>query len=95
MTQITITTSPIQLSIGAACGNASTPGGEQERALLAIATNGQTVFTLPTTPALPSLTQLYLNGVKAVYGTGYVIDGSILNWLGVTLSTTDELELLY
>ena len=74
---------------------AGVPESSLERALLTISTNGQTVFNLPATPAAPSITQLYLNGVKALYGTKYVINGSVLTWLAVTLSTDDELELLY
>lgn len=69
-------------------------GGTQTRQLLTI-TDGQTVFTLSSTPTAPQLTNLYLNGVKANYGTEYTINTTILTWLGITLASTDTLEILY
>jgi len=68
--------------------------GNKTRLLLTVA-DGQTVFTLSSTPAAPQLSGLYLNGVKANYGTEYTINTTILTWLGVTLASTDTLEILY
>ncbi len=58
--------------------------------------DGQTVFTLPSVPSLPHLSAVYLNGVRSRYGVDYVIDGLVLTWQGVRLSSvTDFLEILY
>jgi hypothetical protein len=64
------------------------------RELLAIA-DGQTVFTLTSIPTLPHLSRLFLNGVKATYGSSYMVNSAQLVWLGVELSDDDELEIFY
>jgi hypothetical protein len=66
-----------------------------QREILAIATPGQSVFTLSGTPTQPHLTGLYLNGVKAMYGIDYSINGSLVNWLGVELVSADFLEIFF
>lgn len=72
------------------------PGGLTERELLTIASNGQTTFSLSAVPALPHLTQLYLNGAKQALGTDYLINSSTLTWLSlVVLETADSLEIYY
>lgn len=68
---------------------------EPTQQILTVEVDGQTVFTLPSTPKKPHLSELHLNGVKATYGTGYVINTSILTWFGVTLTNTDTLEINY
>lgn len=70
-------------------------GSVPEREMLTIA-NNQTAFTLQQVPALPQLSELYLNGVRQVFGKHYNINGSQLNWLNsVSLSTSDDLEISY
>lgn len=74
---------------------AGVPESSLERALLTISTNGQTVFTLPSTPAAPGNSLLFLNGIKQAYGVDYVIDGLILTWSSIALLTSDTLEIFY
>ena len=57
--------------------------------------NGQTQFTLPMTSASPSLSTLYRNGVKQLYGIDYNINQNVLNWLGYQLLGSDILEIYY
>lgn len=69
---------------------------EPKRDLLTITVIGQTVFTLSATAQQPELSELYLNGVKAVYGIKYVIDGTQLRWLdSLQLEPGYEFEILY
>lgn len=66
--------------------------------VLPITTNGQTLFALTTTSTYPTLSTLFLNGVKQRYSVDYVITGgSVLTWLDTTttLSTTDLIEIYY
>ncbi len=59
-------------------------------------TNGQTSFNLTSTPTQPHLSKVFLNGVKASYGTEYMINSSVLNWLAaVALNSSDTLEIFY
>jgi hypothetical protein len=69
--------------------------GSDIRELLPITIAGQTAFTLSTIPTIPHLSRLFLNGVKALYAVDYSINEVQLNWLGVTLSDDDELEIFY
>lgn len=70
-------------------------GGLANRELLAIAPN-QTTFNLTAIPSQPHLSQLYLNGAKAGYGTDYTINSSTLTWLSaIALESTDSLEIYY
>ncbi|NJR38531.1 MAG: hypothetical protein HC781_06390 [Leptolyngbyaceae cyanobacterium CSU_1_4] len=63
---------------------------------LTIATLGQTLFTLSTTPARPHLSQLFLNGSKATHSRDYAINGNLLSWVGeIQLQPEDELEIFY
>jgi len=63
--------------------------------LLTITSNGQTSFTLSETPTTPAMSELFLNGVKAVYSINYSITGTTLTWTGVTLNTSETLEIYY
>lgn len=79
--------------------NLVTNGGaiSAHRDILAATVIGQSVFTLSAVPALPHLSELYINGVKAFFGTEYTINAiaSALTWLGITLEPTDKLEIFY
>lgn len=66
------------------------------RVVIAVETNNQTVFTLPSSPKNPHKSELFVNGIKATYGGDYTIDGSILRWLeSLMLEPSDEIEILY
>lgn len=75
-----------------------TPSSSQlNRQILLISTNGQTLFTLPHSPALPELSELYLNGVKTRFGIDFLIDNNTLQWLNsqLELEENDRFEFLY
>lgn len=48
-----------------------------------VATASQTAFTLPSSPASPTLVTAFRNGVEALYGTNFTVSGSTLTWLDV------------
>ncbi|NEQ20660.1 MAG: hypothetical protein F6K28_15755 [Microcoleus sp. SIO2G3] len=57
---------------------------------------GQDFFSLPDLIAAPHLTELYVNGNKATFGTEYIIDGFRLQWRSpLILEPSDEVELNY
>lgn len=69
--------------------------GSLRREVLAIASN-QFVFTLLAPPQPSDKTELYLNGIKAIYGVHFLVDGVLLEWLSpVLLEESDRLEVLY
>lgn len=71
-------------------------GNLTERADNFTPTNGQIAFNLSVTPVQPQLSKLFLNGVKAKFGTDYNINSSVLNWLSsIPLTSSDSLEILY
>lgn len=63
--------------------------------LFIIEIDGQIVFNLPYAIANPDKSRLYLNGQKQIYGLDYVVNASVLNYLGVALETTDYLEIYW
>ncbi len=68
--------------------------------VIPISVGGQTSFpsVLTASCAFPSLTSLFLNGVKQRYSVDYVITGgTTLTWLDTTttLATTDLIEIYY
>jgi hypothetical protein len=71
-------------------------GGSVQTRTVFTPSNGQTVFTLAAVPALPHLSQLFLNGVKARFTLDYTINGAIINWQNrVQLGVSDEFEVFY
>jgi len=66
---------------------------------LPITVNGQTAFVITSTPVDPTSVQLFLNGVKLVYGSDYTVGGSLyrnITYTGsVSTLTTDILEAWY
>jgi len=71
-------------------------GATYSREVLTVLSNNQVQFGLTGVPSLPHLSQFFVNGVKASFGTDYAINGSILNWNNqMQMETTDELELFY
>lgn len=60
-----------------------------------IPSQGQTSFVLTEAPIKPQLTQLFLNGVKAIYVREYVLDSDRLIWNSVVLDPEDTLEVTY
>lgn len=63
---------------------------------LAIATDNQGIFAVAIAPTKPQNSQVYLNGVKAVYSVDYNINGMIINWFGQpAIATTDYLEIYF
>jgi len=74
----------------------SAGGGSVQTRTVFTPTNGQTVFTLAAVPALPHLSYLFLNGVKAMFGPDYTINGANVNWQNrVQLGASDEFEVFY
>ncbi|MBW4596201.1 MAG: hypothetical protein KME46_25685 [Brasilonema angustatum HA4187-MV1] len=74
----------------------SPPPPKVEQRQQFIPTYGQTRFTLFTTPKYPHLTKLFINGLKALFGTEYVIDASQLTWTGYyVLQPDDYVEIFY
>jgi hypothetical protein len=71
--------------------------GSLDRELLTITSNNQTTFLLSNTVEIVDKSQLFLNGVKQVYGVDYNIDNSIttLFWFGISLELNDYLEIYY
>lgn len=68
--------------------------------VIPISSGGQTSFpsVLTASSAFPSLTSLFLNGVKQRYAVDYVITGgTTITWLDTTtiLATTDLIEIYY
>lgn len=77
-------------------GPAGQNGDTFRRDLLTVTANGQTVFQLQAIARYPDRSSVSLNGVKAVYGSDYLLDNSVLTWLSdVLLETSDSLEVLY
>ena len=70
-------------------------GGNQTRQLLTIATTGQTIFALTSSPARPDLSLLFLNGIQSRYGLHYTINNTVLTWFSLQLQPSDRLEILY
>lgn len=77
-------------------------GGSGEGAIrpiqtLVVVQDGQTIFELSSTPPYPERSRLYVNGLKASFGTDYIIDASLLKWLNkaYTIQINDSLEIIY
>ena len=70
------------------------PGTSQGKCL-EVLDPGQTVWTLSKVPVNPELSEFYLNGQKQRFLHDYLINGQILIWQTLTLSTTDYLEINY
>ena len=72
------------------------PLNQGARVVLSVDSVGQSLFELPFSPPAPELTELYVNGVKALYPVEYVINNVQLSWLdSLQLSPGDEVELIY
>ncbi|MGA7934724.1 MAG: hypothetical protein WCA35_14360 [Kovacikia sp.] len=85
----------LQVGLRGPPGTQGPPGSAAYRNVLTAST-GQTVFNLLNTSTMPHLSQLYINGVKATYGTEYVINLTVLTWLGdLRLEPEDEIEINY
>lgn len=66
-----------------------------DRQLLTASAAGQNEFALSFAPVQPEATELYINGIKATYGSEYRIEGDRLIWLdSLSLDSTDEIEIL-
>lgn len=62
-----------------------------------VPSSGQVQFPLRQIPAHPHLSLVWLNGVKILYPTDYIVDGSILVCMAALprLESTDVLEIVY
>ena len=69
--------------------------GTSQGKCLEVLDPGQTVWTLSKVPVNPELSEFYLNGQKQRFLHDYLINGQILIWQTLTLSTTDYLEINY
>lgn len=67
----------------------------QKQETLTVSTNGQASFTLSQTPADSTAVHLYLNGIKQQYGIDYTVSNKTISYTGVSLLTTDKLEVWY
>ena len=66
-----------------------------DRQLLTATAAGQNEFALNFAPTQPEATELYINGIKATYGSEYLIEGDRLLWLDeMPLDSSDEIEVL-
>jgi hypothetical protein len=65
--------------------------------LLPVTVNGQTVFTLSSSPVQPALSRLTVNEQTVTYGIDYTIALTTLTWISTKypLSTTDTLHIIY
>lgn len=55
-----------------------------------------TAFQLANVPVQPDKSLLFVNGVKAKFGTDYNVDGSILNWLSnLPFEPSDQVDFYY
>jgi len=55
----------------------------------------QTTWTLTGIPAMPHLSNFFINGQKQTYGTDYVINGGLVTWQGYTLKSHWKIEIYY
>lgn len=55
----------------------------------------QTIFNINEIVSRPELSSFYLNESRQIYGEDYVINGSVLTWLGSELDIEDSLVLMY
>lgn len=93
--ELVVENSPIEL-LQNGVYNFTTTTIEQNRELLTIGSNNQTVFQLTGIPASPSKANVFLNGVKQTYANDFIINNVILTWLSiVNLSVSDILEIYY
>jgi hypothetical protein len=65
------------------------------QAQVVVTSNGQTSFTLPSTPASNISVQMFLNGQKMSYGSEYTVSGTTVTYSGISLITTDYVEFYY
>jgi hypothetical protein len=71
-------------------------GGSTQREEITIATENQTVFSLRSVPAFPEKTQLFVNGLKAIFNTEYAINSAVITWRSLyQLSPSDSMEIFY
>jgi hypothetical protein len=69
--------------------------GSGQSVVLSVASQGQTSFTLPAIPAIPTRTQLFVNGVKYEFLQDYTIADYSLTWLGFGLMVSDRVHFYY
>ena len=75
----------------------SIAGQQIDRFNLNVTSNGQTLFTLPSTPIYPDKVFLKFFGLGQKYGVDYTVSGNVLTWLDndFTLEIGDELEVWF
>ncbi|MBD2090210.1 hypothetical protein H6F67_10135 [Microcoleus sp. FACHB-1515] len=67
-----------------------------KRVVLEVEAVGQDFFDLEEMPIAPHLSELFVGGIKATYGSEYVIDGFRLQWRSpLLLEPGEEIELVY
>ena len=66
------------------------------QATVVVGSNGQTAFTLPSSPFSNISVQMFLNGQKMTYGAEYTVSGTAVTYIpGPTTLTTDIVEFYY
>lgn len=66
-----------------------------ERVSVVVATDGDTVFTLPKPVLLPRTANVYLNAQSFTAEINYSITGDVLTWFGPSLSAADIIHVVY
>ncbi len=67
----------------------------QVQETIAVTSNGQTSFTLTSSPVQSNAVQMYVNGLKQQYGVTYFVSDTSVTYSGVALQTTDDVEFWY
>lgn len=93
--QIVIAKSGVQGAKGDKGDKGDSGSGAFNIAILT-ATNGQTQFTLPALPVSPTITMLFVNGVRYEFLDDYTLSGYTLNWIGrFALSSEYQIRFYY
>lgn len=71
-------------------------GASLKQELFTASSNGQSSFTLSGTPVQSNAVQMYLNGIKQIYGVDYIVSGTAVHYSGtIPLIIGDALEFWY
>lgn len=60
-----------------------------------VVSDAQTSFTMAHLPFQASAVEMYVNGIKQAYTSDYTVSGLTLSYAGLTLSSTDVVEIVY
>lgn len=86
----------ITVTVDGVLGSGS--AGDQVQETIPVTTPGQTSFTISSTPSDETTVQMFINGLKQLYGTEYTVSGTTVSYLAdgyYSLSSTDDVEFWY